>query len=70
MRYLLNKIAQLLCLTLALARAREERDAALAQAATLRRCLGFFASVIKSGEPWTETCEREYRAALAALEDK
>lgn len=33
--------------------------------ATLRRCLGFFASVIKSGEPWTETCEREYREALA-----
>ena len=32
--------------------------------ARLERCLGFFASVIKSGEPWTETCEREYRAAL------
>lgn len=31
----------------------------------LATCLGFFASVIKSGEPWTETCEREYRAALA-----
>jgi NTP pyrophosphatase (non-canonical NTP hydrolase) len=27
-------------------------------------CLGFFASVIKSGELWTETCEQEYRAAL------
>ena len=27
-------------------------------------CLGFFASVIKSGEPWTETCQRMYDAAL------
>lgn len=44
------------------ARIREleaERDAA-------RRCLGFFASVIKSGETWTATCEAEYRAALAS----
>ena len=24
----------------------------------MRECLGFFASVIKSGEPWTETCEK------------
>lgn len=32
--------------------------------ARLRQCLGFFASVIKSGESWTETCEKEYRAAL------
>ncbi len=31
--------------------------------AKLRRCLGFFASVIKSGESWTATCEREYRDA-------
>src|SRR4051794_33592388 len=31
----------------------------------LRRCLGFFASVIKSGEPWTETCQREYDEALS-----
>lgn len=30
----------------------------------LHRCLGFFASVIKSGEPWTATCESEYQAAL------
>lgn len=39
-------------------------ETAEAKAARLKRCLGFFASVIKSGEPWTETCEREYRAAL------
>lgn len=31
------------------------------------RCLGFFASVIKSGEPWTETCQRDYDAANEAL---
>jgi hypothetical protein len=30
----------------------------------MRECLHFFASVIKSGEPWTATCEREYLAAL------
>lgn len=29
--------------------------------------LCFFASVIKSGEPWTVTCENEFRAALAIL---
>lgn len=27
------------------------------------RCLAFFACVIKTGEPWTETCQREYDAA-------
>ena len=30
------------------------------------RVVGFFASVIKSGEPWTETCEAEMRALLSA----
>lgn len=35
-----------------------------AQVAKLKECLGFFASVIKSGEPWTATCERMYRDAL------
>lgn len=30
----------------------------------LRGALGLFRCVIKSGEPWTDTCEREYRAAL------
>lgn len=34
----------------------------------LGRVLGFFASVIKSGEPWSETCQREYEAANAALQ--
>jgi len=35
-----------------------------ARVAELERCLAFFASVIKSGEPWTETCEAEYRKAV------
>ncbi len=30
------------------------------------KCLSFFASAIKSGEPWTETCQRDYDAALRA----
>jgi hypothetical protein len=34
----------------------------------LGRVLGFFASVIKSGEPWSETCQREYDAANLALQ--
>lgn len=33
------------------------------QNARLSECLGFFASVIKSGESWTETCQREYDKA-------
>lgn len=32
--------------------------------AKAQRCLGFFASVIKSGESWTDTCQREYEAAI------
>ncbi len=39
----------------------DERD-------VLRGALTFFASVIKSGEPWTETCEKTFRAALAPKE--
>lgn len=42
----------------------EDEAAAKAREAKLRACLGFFASVIKSGEPWTATCEERYRAAL------
>lgn len=29
--------------------------------------LAFFASVIKSGEPWTGTCQKAYDEAMAAL---
>ncbi len=34
----------------------------------LGRVLGFFASVIKSGESWSATCQREYDAANFALQ--
>jgi hypothetical protein len=34
----------------------------------LGRVLGFFASVIKSGEPWTATCQAEYDKANRALQ--
>jgi hypothetical protein len=35
-----------------------------AERLALRQAVAFFASVIKSGEPWTETCERTLRAVL------
>ncbi len=47
----------------ALASAQPRPEVAGEREARLERCLGFFASVIKSGEPWTETCQREYDAA-------
>lgn len=48
---------------------RTPENAALQeQNARLQRCLGFFASAIKSGEGWSLTCEREYRAAIASQE--
>lgn len=37
--------------------------------AKLLETMCFFASVIKSGEPWTATCEAEYRAALVLASD-
>jgi len=39
-----------------------ERNVLLKKIEQLHRCLGFFASVIKSGESWTETCQRNYDA--------
>lgn len=33
----------------------------------VRRCLNFFASVIKSGEQWTSVCQHEYDTALASM---
>ncbi|KKN33993.1 hypothetical protein LCGC14_0798060 [marine sediment metagenome] len=33
-----------------------------------RKALAFAASVIKSGEPWTETCEREIGSLLSPIE--
>lgn len=35
-----------------------------AESSNKSRCLGFFASVIKSGEEWTPVCEHEYSEAL------
>jgi hypothetical protein len=43
------------------------REDAREAARQLRRTIGFFASVIKSGEPWTEICEQAYKHALDAL---
>lgn len=37
-----------------------------ARAEKLDRCLAFFASVIKSGESWSQTCEQELHAARAS----
>lgn len=44
--------------------ALEAKCAALAaENAKKSRCLGFFASVIKSGETWTRFCQHEYNEA-------
>jgi hypothetical protein len=34
------------------------------------KCLGFFASVIKSGENWTDTCETEFYNAMYPPEEE
>ena len=47
-----------------------EFDAASAENGYLRKCIGFFASVIKSGETWTDQCEAEYAAVRQAREGK
>lgn len=56
------------CVDLVLAsdyRELEVKCAALAaENSSKSRCLGFFASVIKSGEKWTSVCEHEYSKAL------
>lgn len=41
-----------------------ENAALSAERNALRQALRFFASVIKSGEPWTEACEKIYRVAF------
>jgi hypothetical protein len=45
---------------------RAQLEAAQADAARAQRCLGFFASVIKSGEDWSSRCQQEYDAAMQA----
>ena len=44
---------------------RAERDALRKDAMGVVNVLGFFASCIKSGEPWTPQCEDMLRAAFA-----
>ena len=41
----------------------------VAMSGYLRSSLGFFVSVIKSGEPWTAQCEEVYRHALSVCDD-
>lgn len=42
----------------------EQRDAVVVECVVKSRCLGFFASVIKSGEEWTSVCQHEYSEAM------
>ena len=39
-------------------------DARDAEVAQISQCLAFFASVIKSGESWTDTCQQELEKCL------
>ena len=41
-----------------------------AEIEALRGCLSFFASVIKSGEPWTVVCQQQYDAAMKEKNDE
>lgn len=43
------------------------RPAPAVSLATVSNCLSFFASVIKSGESWSETCQRDFDAARESL---
>ena len=45
-------------------RAQQERDTARAKIKKLQRLAAFLASVIQSGETWSEACEAEDSAAL------
>ena len=47
-----------------------ERDQLKAERDRLQGTLVFFASVIKSGEPWTDKCERAYLKAMSGKEGK
>lgn len=44
----------------------EEQSTVCARITRLERCLAFFASAIKCGEPWSKTCEDEYLAAASS----
>jgi len=43
----------------------EQLDISLARVGVLERLASCLASAVKCGEPWTDTLEQEYRAALA-----
>lgn len=51
-------------LAVQLANAESKCRALAAENSSKSRCLGFFVSVIKSGEKWTSVCEHEYSKAL------
>lgn len=53
----------------AVAELADERDRLRAVVDQLQQIVSFFASVIKSGEPWTSTCEDALRAALDGSAD-
>lgn len=36
----------------------------------LRKVIGFFCSVIKSGEPWTDVCQEKYDALFTGGNDE
>ena len=44
----------------------EDMEWALGVIESLRGAVGFFCSVIKSGEPWTNVCQERYDALLQA----
>ena len=44
----------------------EDMEWALGVIESLRGAIGFFCSVIKSGEPWTNVCQERYDALLQA----
>lgn len=51
-------------LAVQLANAERKCRELAAESSNKSRCLGFFASVIKSGEEWTSVCEHEYSEAF------
>lgn len=46
---------------------RAERDAVVNERTELCKTVAFFASVIKSGEPWSDTCQTMYNNTIIHL---
>lgn len=59
-----NLELQLTDMAVQLANAESKCRELAAESSNKSRCLGFFASVIKSGEEWTSVCEHEYFEAF------